>query len=796
MTPKPDWLSVFPFLDSQWSSIASLLESCHDLAEYHVVEDWQDFESSHPYLDDFARLRQFRKSRMAYLAYLDFQLPLNQHVQTMQQITALADHLIQQAFQLAGKEMLSKFGQVKDRVGNRVNFHVFALGKLGTNELNFSSDVDLVFVYDGPGVSDGNRALDAEAYFTRLGQKIIKLLDHYTTDGLVYRVDMRLRPFGSAGPLVCSFNSMSQYLIHEGRDWERFAWMRARHIIGATESAQKIRQEISPFVYRKHLDYSVFESLAGIKKEMSLTHHEHQNDLKHGPGGIRVIEFIVQSLQLVFGGRITHLQGVSIYPRFSQLKQEQKLSDEDAELLSDTWMWLRKLENMLQMVNDTDTHCIPENSLLLNTIAQLWGFSQWQSMNEQLQSKLLSTHEVFGHLFSEVQSSDELSQDDHWSLQKLLQQLSLQKVPRESVQKIEQLLTLTLQKSSPDVAEDFVVLVKAILKRPNYLLMLLKEHNVHQNVLNLLATDGYFKAVLTQYPVLLEQLFEHQPFKVMTAQSLSQQWSEAVVEEDDLEQWMEGLRYFKLVQQFNLMRAVSAGEISPSSVGAQLTQLAGFILQQVVQYSWQETELKLGQGHLKLDTLMVIAYGSMAVNAMSLTSDLDLVFVLDQSTVSADDRLFVQRWIKRILHHLSSSMYHGQLYEIDLQLRPNGQSGTLVTTAKEFAKYQQNEAWTWEHAAMVKSKLVVGTEAQKSWHQSLRNHILTQPRSAEKVDKDLDEMAAKLRQIKSESKHNNDLKLLGAVLKYSNQYPELLACDDMDELERRLVELSLNTVSD
>ncbi len=794
MNTAPEWLNGFPFIHSQWSCIDQLLAKNTEIDQYDLKNDWELYVKANQNIDCFARLRKFRKSRLAFLAYVDFQLPLTDHIKTMHRVSNLADHLIDQAYLIARTEMQQRFGKVYDSQGNLVYLQVFALGKLGTSELNYSSDVDLVFVYAESGMSNGDRVLTADSYFTKMGQKIIKLLDYFSADGLVYRVDMRLRPFGSAGPLVCSESSLTQYLINEGRDWERFAWMRARLICGDLEAAQVLLREVGAFIYRKHLDYSVFSSLAKIKKSIAAVYQNSAQNLKHGLGGIRSIEFIVQSLQLVFGGRVAKLQGVSIYPMFDELLVEKKLSVEDAELLKDTWLWLRKLENMCQIINDQSTHEFPEGGAIRLSFAEINGCSNWQIFDNMILSKRRAVDELFIQLFKDSNQDEPLTEANELLLQQLLDQINFQRVPQDTVQKAKTLLELTVLKAPKQVCCDFAQIIKVLMKRPSYLLMLLREQNVHNNVLRLLGEHPYFKATLIAYPVLFEQLFDHQSHETLTHQNLSLAWSERQSEtckESDVENWMEQLRYFKLVHQFNLMRSFSAKEITQKQLSTQFTKLAEFIIFEVSQQCWEEVYDKYPNVGVVAKDLMVLAYGSMAVYEMSISSDLDLVFVIDHSSFAAEERVFVQKWVKRIMHHLGSQMYHGSLYEIDLQLRPNGQSGPLVTSKSEFEKYQKTQAWTWEHAAMVKSRMVLGSLEQKKWHQQLRKNILMRKREPHKVITDLAEMAGKLQQIKGQKLHQQEFLLLGKVLIHAHAYPELLLINDMLILKNRMAQLHL-----
>lgn len=799
MSEPPVRLSAFPYLASQWSEIEVLLQAHPDLAAYELLTDWrgflQDFERNHPTPDHFACLRRFKRSRLAYLAYLDLSLPLNQHTMTMQRVSDLADLMIQQAHMLASQEMQARHGLVRDHQHRAVELMVFALGKLGTGELNYSSDVDLVFLHDSAGQSDGPRPLDAQSYFTRLGQKLIKYLDHYTADGQVYRVDMRLRPFGSAAPLACSVAAFQQYLLVEGRDWERFAWMRARLVAGQPQAGQVVIDGIKPFLYRRHLDYAVFGALAEIKAEITQHRPAHSADLKLGTGGIRAIEFIVQSMQLVFGGRNPELQGRSISRQIHALITAGKFSKANGAALHDAWLWLRKIENMAQAVAEQATHELPTEPAAQAVMAVAMQQTDWAQLCDRLQRRRQQVVTLLETVYVKTDEPNSLDLKQRDVLMQLLAGFPVARMPAIRREQVEWLLAQALQAAPLLVVETLADLLKKILTRPSYLLMLQKERNLLPKVLQLLQQHPYFGVTLQAYPVLLEQLFEQQEIPESATQ-MQQQWQSQQPAADDVEQWMEGLRYFKLVQQFNLVRAWTEQALTAPELGQRLTWLAQCVLQAVVAYAWQETHAKDTASTLVADALVVVAYGSAATGQMNTQSDLDLVFVVDAVLTSPDDSVFMQKWVKRIIHHLTSVMYHGMLYALDMQLRPNGNSGPLVTTRTQFERYQTDQAWTWEHAALVKARTLVATETQEAWFERLRQQVLTQARDPAATDQDLQTMAAKLSQVQAadaetQKAHQVEFAVLGGVLKHSRQHPELATSRDLLALQKQLLALGL-----
>ncbi|WP_223787034.1 hypothetical protein [Marinicella meishanensis] len=799
MSEPPARLTAFPYLVSQWADIETLVQAQPALADHDLQQDWRQFShafaQAHPTPDPFTCLRRFKRSRLAYMAYLDLSLPLSAHTMTMQRVADLADLMIQQAHALASEEMQTRHGQLRDANQQVVELMVFALGKLGTSELNYASDVDLVFLYEAEGQSDGPRPLDALSYFTRMGQKLIKYLDHYTADGQVYRVDMRLRPFGSAAPLACSVAAFQQYLVVEGRDWERFAWMRARLVAGPATAGTEVMAGIQPFLYRRHLDYAVFGALAQIKAEIAQQVSRQADDLKLGTGGIRAVEFIVQSMQLVFGGRHASLQGQSIAPQIHALVAAGKLSEAKGAALHEAWLWLRKIENMAQMVAEQATHELPQDPAVQAVLVTAMGQSDWPQLCQRLHGHRQTVVALLDEVFVIEDAPSALAPPQKDALSELMAGFPVARMPANRREQVMALLGRALQLVPVSVVETLAELLKKILTRPSYLLMLQKERNLLSMVLQLFQRHPYFGASLQAYPVLLEQLFEAQDLPATAAQ-MQQQWQSVRPSVEDVEQWMEDLRYFKLVQQFNLVRAWTEQTVSNAELGQRLTWLAQCVLQAVVPFAWREIQAKAPATAIDREALVVIAYGSAATGQMNTQSDLDLVFVVDDSLANPDAAVFTQKWVKRIIHHLTSSLYHGALYALDMQLRPNGNSGPLVTTRQQFEHYQTQQAWTWEHAALVKARTLVGTAEQQAWFEALRQRVLQQDREPLAVDQDLQNMAAKLALAagaddQTRKAHQAEFAVLGGVLNHSQQHPELMHSRDLSTLQQQLLDLGL-----
>ena len=793
MTDRPAWLSEFPFLQNQWPAVEALTRRYPQPESMDIATDWQDFLSTQGALPDwFSLLREYRQSRLAYFAWHDWQQAIEYHQQTMARVSALADHLVAVAYDVVQQEMQQRHGVVHDSQGQPVELIIYALGKLGTRELNYSSDIDLVMIYADEGESNGERPLAAAKYFTRMGQKIIKLLDHFTPAGRVYRVDMRLRPFGSAAPLVCHAAAFHQYLLYEGREWERFAWMRARLLVGPESSHQEVKQAVTPFIYRKHLDYTVFQSLLKIKTEIGNHLSYAADDLKQGRGGIRAVEFIVQSMQLVYGGRHPEFRGQSIAEPLNQLINAGKIPADDGKALKLAWLWLRKVENICQLVADQDVHEVPDNSTVKQVISEGMGCEDWNACASKLQFHRDWVADQFSQLFDQQEHDQTASIDELRDVQTLMSELPLKRLPQNRLVLVEQLLqqAVTDQSVSSTVSQQFAHLIKRILTRPSYLLMLSKEQYLLQKLLQVLDRHSYFSEVLQQHPVLLEQLFDEQPFELMDQSALSTQWLKKAPE-GDYEQWMEQIRQFKLEVEFNTIKAWSDKGITGDQACWQLTQLAASITRHVVVQCWHEINDRIPAGELKPDDLVVIAYGSAAENRMSIHSDLDLVFILAGDTVAPESRVFAMKWVKRVVHHLTSRLYHGLLYPLDMQLRPNGNSGSLVTTQSEFERYQMKDAWIWEHAALIKTTAWVADDQQKAWFDEVRARVLCQQRDPKEVDKAMRKMAAKMSKQSANSSHAEEFNLLSAILKHAHQYPDLISTSSVAVAAERLKTLGL-----
>lgn len=770
-------MSIFelsPYVDNQFKKSPEL-NTLLNAKEFDLKHDWQTFRNNHKNMDVFALCRHYRQSRLALIAARDINSSNPEdHINTLKLTSQLANLLITHVYQFAMAEISQKYGNVVNAEGKHQDFIIFTLGKLGGKELNYSSDVDLIFCYTGPGVSDGKKSIDAQEYFQKLGRRIIQILDSVTIDGRVYRVDMRLRPFGSAAPLVCSAQHLLNYLETEGRDWERYAWLRAGFIANNHVIAQSLLQDIEPFIYRKYLDYNIFESLRQIKAQIIRMQSEDLDNLKLGIGGIREIEFIIQTLQLTFGGRNKQLRSNDLWQQMHKLNQFDHLKKENFDQLTSAWLFLRKLENLCQIIEDRDTHHLPPS---IDKLAECMHFTDEQTLLSCLHQHKNNVHRIFKLIFLENKSAEHNQHNPR--IQKIKDEVSQRSLPKTSKHKIYAALDALVpflnnvkENNHQDdlLIERYQQVINSISKRPSYLSMLIESPLILRRLIQQLKHSQYFSQSIAKNPSLLEVLFDEIDENDFDIQ---RQWRFFCQKRsfEDAEHFLEALCQFKQHIQFKAVMAYIDDIHGVDETQNILTKLAEKILSLVIKQAWKET-IKDTTSDIKTDDLIIIAYGSLAMSNMHLNSDFDVVFILNQ-TINDDNHRFIMRWIKRIILLLSIPTYSGSLYQLDTQLRPNGKSGATVISQNNFENYQRNNAWTWEHAALIKSRAVYATTKQKEWFSNLRENILCKKRDAQQVDQDLKNMADKLNHM-GQKNHQSEFDYLGHILKNAHSEPALI----------------------
>jgi glutamate-ammonia-ligase adenylyltransferase len=767
--------------------------------------DYERRAGSATLLPDAQRLlREWRRREMLRIAWWDIAGRAGVR-ETLRDLSDLADGCIRAAVQAAESHLGAAFGKPTGRNGEEVPLIVLGMGKLGGLELNFSSDVDLVFLFAQAGETDGPRAVDNEEYFSRLGRELIRLLDARTEDGFVFRVDMRLRPFGESGPLVVSVASLEQYLQQHGRDWERYAWIKARAIVGA-ESYASATDFVRPFVYRRYLDFGVFESLREMKALISreVARRELEQDLKLGAGGIREIEFIVQSMQLVRGGNDRRLQNAALLDVLPLLVGSKLLSQTEVSTLTDAYLVLRKAENALQIIRDQQTHTIPADPADRARLCLIMGVAQWPEVVARIDGARHAVARQFESLLFGAPDSqrrdsagalDWLESDaidvaeelagggfpaaDIPAVAKLLEAYRhaapyrrLDEAGRRRLRAIvARLLKAAALQAAPATVVDRVLRVlDAIGARSSYLALLKEQPPALDRLIDVCAISGFLARQIADFPLLLDELidakaFDELPSRARFARELAARTERLPSGDPDRE--VEALRVFQKVAVFSVALADLTGRLPLMRVSDRLTDVAELIIQCCVDLAFSQMTAVYGvprcgetEAQSRVVRVAVAGYGKLGGFELGYGSDLDLVFLHDsagefQQTAGerpVDNGLFFLRLGQRIVHLLTMHSAAGRLYEVDMRLRPNGKGGFLMTGIDAFEAYQREDAWTWEHQALLRARAVAGDASLCRRFEEARRSVLCTSVRLDTLSTDVREMRLRMRRELSESK--------------------------------------------
>ncbi len=794
-------------------------------------------------------LREWRRREMLRIAWRDI-VGAATVTETLQAVSDLADGCIRAAAAAGRLQLVPVFGRPQSAEGEPV-FVVIGMGKLGGRELNFSSDIDLVFLFAGPGETDGQRVIANEEYFNRLGREVIRLLDARTADGFVFRVDMRLRPYGESGPLVVSLGSLEDYLQHHGRDWERYAWIKARAVVGQDSYASAYREFIRPFVYRRYLDFGVFDSLRGMKAliEREVARRDLDNHLKLGKGGIREIEFIVQSMQLVRGGGDRRLQTPSLLEVLPLLAGSKLISAAEVAELGEDYLTLRKAENGLQMLRDQQAHTLPEDDLDKARLSLCMGFPDWQATAKKIDFTRQRVAQHFDALLfgapEEQRRFDDvgISWLDSDSV-KVDEELANFGIPAEDIPAVAaildtyrhaapyrrldevghrrlfvilaRLLKSAAKHAAPAVVVDRVLRVlEAIGTRSSYLALLKEQPPALDRLIDICAISGFLSRQIADFPLLLDELIDAKAFDELPSRGKFIAELAARTERlsaDDPEREVEALRQFQKVAVFTVALADLTGRLPLMRVSDRLTDIAELIVQCCMGLAWQQMTQAYGTPYcgeqddaLRPVVVAVAAYGKLGGLELGYGSDLDLVFLHDSSGAvqvtrgerPLDNGIFFLRLGQRIVHLLTMHSAAGRLYEVDMRLRPNGKGGFLITGIDAFERYQQTDAWTWEHQALLRARAVGGDPELCAQFEAIRRRILTLGVRRDTLRADVRDMRLRMRRELSRSKKGQfdikqdaggiaDIEFLVQywVLSAAAQHPELLTyTDNIRQLE-------------
>lgn len=746
-------------------------------------------------------IAKLRVERMRFMAAVAARaLTLQAAVEeTLESVSDLAEHSCVTALSLAGDSLNQKHGQPCDEAGTPAHPIILAMGKLGGRELNFSSDIDLIFLHTADGITDGPEPIENERFFVKLAQGVTKLLSEVTEDGFVFRVDTMLRPFGSAGPMSMSVDAAEEYYQTHGREWERYAMIKARPIAGDIAAGEAFLQRLRPFVYRRYLDFNAINSLRDLKRRIhgDVTARRVVDDVKLSPGGIRELEFIVQSFQLVRGGQDPSLRNPSLRPTLAYLGESGLLPRDTAAKLDESYVFLRKLENAIQMYEDKQTHRLPRDEDARQALCIGLDFPDWQSLCDRYGEVTRYVNEEFQRVFAEPDRESQeppamatvrLAFDpggsradlasalaalgfvpDPDSLAQRLIDLARGRLARglseNAAQTMRRMLGYVLQESLQTqipvrTAERVIAVVQAIAGRSTYLTLLDESAVVRAQLVRLCAASQWVSEQISASPAVLDTLLDprtlYDPPNPQTMRSeLAARLDGIPVE--DVESGMDTLRRYRNEITVRIAAADVGGTLPLVRVSDQLTWLAEAVLGAALQRARQELEAQYGTVTLEDGgpaALGVLAYGKFGGIELGYGSDLDLVFVHDpvahdSESVGGARALPAVAWFarlaQRVVHWLSTLTPAGRAYEVDLELRPSGQSGAVVVSLQAFAKYQREQAWTWEHQALTRARYVAGPASLGEQFSAIRTDVLCRPRDPDKLAKDIVEMREKMR---------------------------------------------------
>jgi [glutamine synthetase] adenylyltransferase / [glutamine synthetase]-adenylyl-L-tyrosine phosphorylase len=792
-------------------------------------------------------LRRWRRHELVRIAWRDL-AGWAALEETLADLSTFADAAIRTAVTYARHGLVERYGEPRSAGGEVQPLVVIGMGKLGGGELNFSSDVDLVLLFPEHGETDGKRGVANEEFFTRLVQALVRLLEAPTAEGFVLRVDLRLRPFGDSGPVVSSFASFEDYLSRHGRDWERYAYIKARPITAAERYAEIEAAALRPFVYRRYLDYGVFESLREMKALIGreVARRELADDVKLGPGGIREIEFIVQALQLTRGGRDRSLQTPALRTALARLGATRVLPAEAVAQLDAAYVYLRRLENRLQMLGDAQVHALPVEPSARERIALAMGARDWPALVTELERQRECVRGHFRDVIlgggAEQDSAVRIDLGRFWDTRaetaalaesladagfsdsaevaRLLLELRASSLVRKLDEPGRRRLQALLPVLLADVARSgaqlpvlrrILTIIEATGKRSAYFALLRENAAARARLVELLGHGEFLAAQIAAQPLLLDELIDARllselPTRASLAAELGQRLGQ--LHEEDPERQVEALRHFQSAAVFRVAVADLTGALPLMQVSDRLTDIAELIIEHALELAWRQMTAQFGVptcGDGRPVNICALGYGKLGGMELGYSSDLDLVFLHDshgerQQTSAAspvDNQLFFVRLAQRIVHLLTMHSAAGRLYEVDVRLRPSGKGGLLVTNIEAFAEYQRRDAWTWEHQALLHARSVAGSPQLRAEFERVRLEVLCEHVRRDSLRREVRAMRERMRRelskgsaerfdIKQDPGGIADIEFLAQywALTWSQRYPAVVMfADTIRQLE-------------
>ena len=746
-------------------------------------------------------LRAVRRREMIRIAWRDLagRAELDE---TMADLSALADACIDGALTVLYDGLCQQRGTPTGPEGAPQKLVVVGMGKLGARELNFSSDVDLIFAFPESGRTTGHTSsISNDEFFTRLCRQLVRVLGQVTAAGFVFRIDTNLRPFGESGPLAMSFAAIEGYYQNQGREWERYAWIKARVVAGDDRAGNDLLTMLQPFIYRRYLDYGVFDSLREMKQKiaMEVKRRGIEKNIKLGAGGIREVEFFGQIFQLLRGGVEPELQERRILRVIDLLVNFGSLEPDTGAALRVAYCFLRQVEHRLQAYQDQQTHDLPEDSLGRMRLARAMGYPDTTSFMTALEDHRRLVHNQFATLLEPVtEAAAETAatltieplttvwhasvdpdqahailadagfadpQDTLRRLTFLRRQTDKHKFSSEGQRRLDRLMPLFLMETSradqPDLTLGRIIdILENIGRRTTYLALLAENPTVLQHLVRLAGASHFIATFLARHPVLLDELID--PRTLFSPPERAEMESDLAhtlenVPPDEMEFLIESLCIFQQVNTLRVAAADVSGVLPLMKVSDHLSDLAEVILDAVVKIVWRDLAAKHGQPANRIDEsygdngFAIVAYGTLGGLELGYGSDLDLVFLhaaaKGQTTGGPhpiDNAQFFSRLGQRVIHVLTTHTRAGRIYETDMRLRPSGSSGPLVSHIDAFETYQRENAWTWEHQALIRSRTVCGDPALRRRYQQIRQTVLVQPRDLQQLKHDVRDMRRRL----------------------------------------------------
>ncbi len=783
--PLSRWLARM--LDSQQHWLPAQLAAHFDTAldadamrEFIEAQEAEFGDSAQALRPALRRLRTWVLSHLI-VRDLDGRADLAEVTKTM---TVLAEVAIRHAHALIRAALVQRFGLPLSPTGWAQELLVVGMGKLGGRELNVSSDIDLIFIYPEDGDTGGNRPISNFEFFERLGKQLIQALAEITEHGQVFRVDMRLRPNGDSGPLVCSLDMLENYLVTQGREWERYAWIKARVLQG--ERWQELDLITRPFVFRKYLDFGAINAMRELQTQIrrEVARRDLIDNIKLGPGGIREIEFIAQVFQLIRGGRIAALQVRPTQVVLELLAERGILTHRAADELQAAYVFLRRLEHRLQYLDDAQTHDLPASAGDQQLIAQAMGHADYASLLQalELHRRAVSQHfdRVFGDPSDEDHSLDALwaGAEDGEQAAAALAELGYlhpdaaaerlasirrgpryRQMPNNIRSRFDALMPRVVEAAATTRGADDTLgrcldLMEAIAGRGAYLALLQQYPQALRRVADLMAASRWASQFLIQHPLLLDELLDARHFESAPDWQAFRRELAAELDaiEPDMERQMDLMRERHHAQVFRLLIQDLAGVLTVEKLADHLSELADIMVDLSLPACWRKMRIR----HRDQPQFAVISYGKLGGKELGYASDLDLVFLYDDDAPEAAE--VYARLAQRTNTWLSSQTAAGLLFETDLRLRPNGDSGMLVTSLEAFRRYQLESAWVWEHQALTRARFTAGDARIGAAFERIRCEVLRLPRELDALRAEVLAMRRKMRDTHAHRSPLFDLK--------------------------------------